>query len=283
MTQTTPETTFDPRALLAEAKIGVLATIKADGRPQLSPVTPAYDPEANVIRVSMTEGRAKTRNLRRDPRATLEVTSPDGWAWATVEGTATLIGPGTDPHGPEVEALVEATVQRFGRLDAAFNNAGVLPPTKPLVEMTEADWNRTIDVDLKGVWLCMKYEIPRMLAQGGGAIVNTASVAGVIADPGMAPYVAAKHGVVGLTRAAAIEYSSRGIRVNALAPGGVKTQMIAGWMADTEFTRELIVRHAIGRLAEPEEMAEAVLFLCSPGASFITGHVLLADGGLTAH
>jgi len=183
----------------------------------------------------------------------------------------------------EVEALVEATVQRFGRLDAAFNNAGVLPPTKPLVEMTEADWNRTIDVDLKGVWLCMKYEIPRMLAQGGGAIVNTASVAGVIADPGMAPYVAAKHGVVGLTRAAAIEYSSRGIRVNALAPGGVKTQMIAGWMADTEFTRELIVRHAIGRLAEPEEMAEAVLFLCSPGASFITGHVLLADGGLTAH
>ncbi|SHK04042.1 PPOX class probable F420-dependent enzyme [Pseudonocardia thermophila] len=107
MTQTTPETTFDPRALLAEAKIGVLATIKADGRPQLSPVTPAYDPEANVIRVSMTEGRAKTRNLRRDPRATLEVTSPDGWAWATVEGTATLIGPGTDPHGPEVEALVE--------------------------------------------------------------------------------------------------------------------------------------------------------------------------------
>ncbi|MFO7276676.1 MAG: SDR family oxidoreductase [Pseudomonadota bacterium] len=183
----------------------------------------------------------------------------------------------------EVEALVEATVQRFGRLDAAFNNAGVLPPTKPLVEMTEADWNRTIDVDLKGVWLCMKYEIPRMLAQGGGAIVNTASVAGVIADPGMAPYVAAKHGVVGLTRAAAIEYSSRGIRVNALAPGGVKTQMIAGWMADTEFTRELIARHAIGRLAEPEEMAEAVLFLCSPGASFITGHVLLADGGLTAH
>jgi len=183
----------------------------------------------------------------------------------------------------EVEALVEATVQRFGRLDAVFNNAGVLPPTKPLVEMTEADWNRTIDVDLKGVWLCMKYEIPRMLAQGGGAIVNTASVAGVIADPGMAPYVAAKHGVVGLTRAAAIEYSSRGIRVNALAPGGVKTQMIAGWMADTEFTRELIARHAIGRLAEPEEMAEAVLFLCSPGASFITGHVLLADGGLTAH
>ncbi|MGI5128285.1 PPOX class F420-dependent oxidoreductase [Pseudonocardia sp. CA-107938] len=98
---------FDPRSLLAEARLGILATIKADGRPQLSPVTPAYDPDADVIRVSITEGRAKTANLRRDPRAALEITSADGWSWATVEGTATLIGPGTDPHGPEVEALVD--------------------------------------------------------------------------------------------------------------------------------------------------------------------------------
>jgi PPOX class probable F420-dependent enzyme len=99
--------TFDPRTVLAEARIGILATIKADGRPQLSPITPTYDADADVIRVSITEGRAKTKNLRRDPRATLEVTSADGWSWATVEGTATLIGPGTDPHSPEVEALVE--------------------------------------------------------------------------------------------------------------------------------------------------------------------------------
>jgi len=99
--------TFDPLSVLAEARIGILATIKADGRPQLSPITPTYDADADVIRVSITEGRAKTKNLRRDPRATLEVTSPDGWSWATIEGTATLIGPGTDPHGPEVEALVD--------------------------------------------------------------------------------------------------------------------------------------------------------------------------------
>lgn len=183
----------------------------------------------------------------------------------------------------EVEALVASAVERFGRIDAAFNNAGVLPPTKPLIAMTEADWDKTIDVDLKGVWLCMKYEIAHMIERGGGAIVNTASVAGVIADPNMAPYVAAKHGVIGLTRAAAVEYSSRGVRVNAIAPGAVKTPMIAGWLSDAAFTKELTARHAIGRIAEPEEMSEAVLFLCSPGASFITGHVLLVDGGLTIH
>lgn len=183
----------------------------------------------------------------------------------------------------EVKALVDTTVERYGRIDVAFNNAGVLPPTKPLVEMEESDWDKTINVDLKGVWLSMKYEILQMLKTGGGAIVNTASVAGLIADPQMAPYVAAKHGVVGLTRAAAIEYSSQGIRVNAIAPGGVKTPMIAGWLTDAAFTKALISRHAIGRLAEPEEMSEAVLFLCSPGASFVTGHVLVIDGGMTAH
>lgn len=129
----------------------------------------------------------------------------------------------------------------------------------------------------------MKHQIPQMLKQGGGAIVNTTSVARVMADPNLAPYVAAKHGVVGLTRAASIEYSRRGVRVNAIAPGGVRTPMISGWLADAAFMQELMGRHAIGRLAEPEEMSEAVLFLCSPGASFITGHVLVIDGGLTAH
>lgn len=125
----------------------------------------------------------------------------------------------------DVKALVDSVVDQLGRIDVAFNNAGVLPPTKPLIDMEESDWDKTINVDLKGVWLSMKYEIAQMLKNGGGAIVNTASVAGLIADPQMAPYVAAKHGVVGLTRAAAIEYSSQGIRVNAIAPGGVKTSL----------------------------------------------------------
>lgn len=183
----------------------------------------------------------------------------------------------------DVQSLVAAAILRWGRIDAAFNNAGVLPPAKSLVEMEESDWDKTIGVDLKGVWLCMKHQIPQMLKQGGGAIVNTTSVARVMADPNLAPYVAAKHGVVGLTRAASIEYSRRGVRVNAIAPGGVRTPMISGWLADAAFMQELMGRHAIGRLAEPEEMSEAVLFLCSPGASFITGHVLVIDGGLTAH
>jgi NAD(P)-dependent dehydrogenase (short-subunit alcohol dehydrogenase family) len=126
-------------------------------------------------------------------------------------------------------------------------------------------------------------ETVRLIEAVGGAIVNTASVAGVIADPNMAPYVAAKHGVVGLTRAPAVEYSRQSVRVNAIAPGGVRTQMIGGWLAAAAFTQELTLRHAIGHLVEPEEMSEAVLFLCSPGASFITGHALVVDGGLTVH
>jgi len=186
-------------------------------------------------------------------------------------------------NSASVQALVNAAVETYGRIDAAFNNAGILPPTADFADMKEEDFDRIISVDLKGVFLCIKYEIQAMLKTGGGAIVNTASVAGVIADPGMAPYAAAKHGVVGLTKAAALDYARRGVRVNAIAPGLIRTPMTERWLADPQITQALMANSPMGRAAEPEEMAGVVLFLCSPAASFVNGAVWLADGGMTAH
>jgi NAD(P)-dependent dehydrogenase (short-subunit alcohol dehydrogenase family) len=183
----------------------------------------------------------------------------------------------------QVEALVRRTVETFGGLHCSFNNAGALPATTPLAEVAEAEFDRIMRIDLKGVFLCLKYQIAQMLTGGGGAIVNTASVAGVIADPGMSPYVAAKHGVVGLTRAAGIEYAARGIRVNAIAPGLVRTPMTERWLADPAMHDVLIANSPIGRPAEPEEMAGMVLFLCSDLASYAAGQTFVVDGGQTAH
>lgn len=190
----------------------------------------------------------------------------------------------TDVSDPaSVRALVDAAVQTHGRLDAAFNNAGLLPPTADFAEMTVEDFDRTIAVDLRGVFLCMKYEIAAMLKTGGGAIVNTSSVAGVVADPGMASYVAAKHGVVGLTKAAALDYATRHIRVNAVAPGLVSTPMTERWLNDPNFIGKLLQNSPIGRAALPEEISGTVLHLCSSAASFITGQTFVVDGGQTAH
>ncbi|PZQ46529.1 MAG: short chain dehydrogenase [Rhodovulum sulfidophilum] len=199
------------------------------------------------------------------------------------DGGEAMFVPTNVSDATSVQALVKAAVDSHGRIDAAFNNAGVLPPTAELAEMSEAEFDRVIAVDLRGVFLCLKYEIQAMLKTGGGAIVNTASVAGVIADPGMSPYVAAKHGVIGLTRSAALDYATKGIRVNALAPGLIRTPMTDRWLADPEMTKALMANSPMGRPAEPEEMAGVVLFLCSPAASFVNGAVYLADGGMTAH
>jgi NAD(P)-dependent dehydrogenase (short-subunit alcohol dehydrogenase family) len=182
----------------------------------------------------------------------------------------------------EVEALVAATVTRFGGLHAALNNAGILPPPKLFAEVDESDFDRTIAVDLKGVFLCMQAEIRHMAAQGGGAIVNTASVGAVIANPNMAPYVAAKHGVAGLTKCAAIEYARQGIRVNAIAPGLVRTEMTEAWFHAPGFMEAFMAASPIGRAADPAEMSGMILHLCSDAASFANGQVFVIDGGQTA-
>ena len=180
-------------------------------------------------------------------------------------------------------ALVDACVQRFGRMDAAFNNAGILTPQRPLHEIPAEEWALTIDVDLKGVFFAMQAEIRHFLKVGGGAIVNTASVGGLIADPGMSPYIAAKHGVVGLTKAAAVDYGRLGIRVNAIAPGFVVTPMTQHWADSTAFTEMFFANNVSGRASQPEEIAATVLHLCGDGASFINGATFTIDGGQTAH
>jgi NAD(P)-dependent dehydrogenase (short-subunit alcohol dehydrogenase family) len=182
-----------------------------------------------------------------------------------------------------VNALVEETVSRFGGLHAAFNNAGILPPTCPVHEVTDEDFDCIMAVDVKGVFNALRAEIRYMLANGGGAIVNTASVAGVIADPGMSAYVAAKHAVVGLTKAAAIEYATQAIRVNAIAPGLVHTPMTQRWLDDPDFCKILMAGMPAGRAARPEEIAGTVLHLCSDAASFTNGQIAIIDGGQTAH
>jgi len=183
----------------------------------------------------------------------------------------------------EVEALVQATVAKFGRLDFAFNNAGIEGQWLPIVEQSEEDWDRTIDINLKGVWLCLKYEIRQMLKQGGGgAIVNMASAAGMIGLAGAATYCASKHGVIGLTKSAALETARSGIRVNVVCPAVVETPMADRAYDNPEMHKFVLGLHPIGRFGKPEEIAEAVIWMCSDRASFMTGQSLVLDGGLLA-
>jgi NAD(P)-dependent dehydrogenase (short-subunit alcohol dehydrogenase family) len=183
----------------------------------------------------------------------------------------------------DVARLVKTAVDTFDGLHVAFNNAGVFLPPAPLVDQTEPDWDKVIAVDLKGVFLSLKYEIAHMAEHGGGAIVNTASIAGLIGDPDMAPYVAAKHGVIGLTRAAAVDYAKAGVRVNALAPGLTETPMTKAWLDDPVMRDIVLAGPQMARAAQPDEIVGMVLYLASPLASFVTGGVYVVDGGQTAH
>lgn len=182
----------------------------------------------------------------------------------------------------QVAAMVERTVAAFGRLDAAFNNAGVMAHIAPTAESTREDWDRVIGVNLRGVWSCMRHELKQMERQGSGAIVNNASVGALTGNPGIGSYIASKHGVVGLTRTAALEYVKRGIRVNAVNPGLIDTQVARDVVAGDESAYAEIAKGVpIGRAGRPEEIASAVLWLCSPGASYVVGHALTVDGGMT--
>jgi NAD(P)-dependent dehydrogenase (short-subunit alcohol dehydrogenase family) len=179
-------------------------------------------------------------------------------------------------------AMVERALARFGRLDVAFNNAGINLAVAPIAEVKESDWDRILAINLTGVYLCMKHEIPAMKRGGGGAIVNTASVGGLIGTAGVTAYCATKHGVVGLTKSAALDHIKDGIRINAVCPGGTRTAMLSEWFKHPEVERAALAGTPIGRMADPIEIARTVLFLASEESSFMVGHALVADGGLTA-
>jgi NAD(P)-dependent dehydrogenase (short-subunit alcohol dehydrogenase family) len=183
----------------------------------------------------------------------------------------------------DVEAMVAATLQTFGRLDIAFNNAGVLGSGAAMIDFTEDDWDDVMGINLKGVWLCMKHEIPAMIQAGGGAIVNTSSIAGLVGSQHSPAYAASKHGVVGLTKTAALQYAPQGIRVNCVCPAAVYSPMLETLVTrNPQVGERLLASQPNGRFASPEEVAAVVTWLCSDAASFVTGAALPVDGGYTA-
>jgi len=183
----------------------------------------------------------------------------------------------------EVEQTINQIINLYGQLDFAVNNAGIEGATAVTHECTEDNWDKTIGINLKGVWACMKYEIPLMLKQRKGAIVNIASIAGLVGFPGLPSYVASKHAVVGLTKTAALEYAKQGIRVNAVCPGVIKTPMVDRVTGqDKTVEKQYENMEPVGRMGQPEEVAEAIAWLCSDAASFVTGHAMAVDGGWIA-
>jgi NAD(P)-dependent dehydrogenase (short-subunit alcohol dehydrogenase family) len=232
-------------------------------------------------------GRAAALLFAEDGGRVVVVDQDENEAQATANsirqngGEALAIGADVSREA-DCRGMVERALAAYGRLDVAFNNAGIGASGFAVADEEEVAWSRLIDVNLKGIFLAMKYEIPAMVAAGGGAIVNTASVAGLVGERGIGAYSASKHGVVGLTRTAALDYIGQGVRINAVCPGATRTRMLANWFQDPKVEAFILSRHPIGRIAEPEEIARAVLFLASDDASFIVGQALAVDGGLTA-
>ena len=207
---------------------------------------------------------------------TVELVTSRGGAATFVQADVTL--------ATQVEKMLELTLETYERLDCALNNAGISGPVgTTTADYDEHEWDRVVNIDLKGVWLCMKHELTHMLRAGGGAIVNTASIAGLVGLPGSSPYVASKHGVVGLTKTAALEYATQGIRVNAVCPGVIDTPLVERIVERTPERKQFYLdAQPIGRLGTPEEVAAAIVWLCSDEASFVTGQAFPVDGGFVA-
>ncbi len=197
-------------------------------------------------------------------------------------GNATFIKCDVAQHS-DVKNAVGETIAKFGSLDFAFNNAGIEGSQAPTPDCTEENWNRVININLKGVWLCMKYQIPQMLKQGNGSIVNCASIAGLIGFTNIPAYTASKHGVIGLTKTAALEYAKSNVRINAVCPGVIATPMVDRFVhGEAQIRNQLVGGEPVGRMGQPEEIAAAVLWLSSDQSSFVTGHSLVVDGGWVA-
>jgi NAD(P)-dependent dehydrogenase (short-subunit alcohol dehydrogenase family) len=254
-------------------------------------MTPTYDFNGQVALVTGASSGMGLATARAFAAAGASVVLSDVNADALASAVHALTSSGYTALGvrcdvsdeEQVTALVRRTVETFGRLDMAFNNAGIqVPPTDAADEPAEL-FDKVNAVNLRGVWTCMKHELGQMRQQGSGAIVNCSSLGGLVGLPGRAAYHASKHGVIGLTRSAALEYAPRGIRINAICPGTISTPMVTDMLAKGELDlATAIANQPIARLGEPEEIAASVLWLCSPGASFVVGVALPVDGGYTA-
>jgi len=256
-----------------------------------APATPTYDFAGQVALVTGASSGMGLATARAFARQGASVALADVNERALRTATDELTGAGYPAlpvicdvaNEDQVAAMVEQTVAEFGRLDMAFNNAGIMVPPSDAADEPADNFNRVNDVNLRGVWSCMKHELRQMREQASGAIVNCSSLGGLVGLPGRASYHASKHGVIGLTRSAALEYAPRGVRINAVCPGTIDTPMVAAMQASGELDMaEALRNQQIGRLGTADEIAAAVLWLCSPGASFVIGVALPVDGGYTA-